>query len=73
MGIKITTQLVVRIACVIIVIGTLFFDYLYIDKVISNWWMFSDNPSLINLTLLGLVGYCSINLLIALGVKWFWS
>lgn len=73
MGIKITTQLVVRITCVIVVAVALFFDYLYIDKLISNWGMFSDNPSLINLTLLGLVGYCSINLLIALGVKWSWT
>lgn len=73
MGLKITTKLVVRIACVIVVAITLFFDYLYIDKLISNWGMFSDNPSLINLTLLGLVGYCSINLLIALGVKWSWT
>lgn len=73
MGIKITTKTVVRTLCIVIVAFTLFFDYLFIEKVISNWWLYSGNPSLINLTILGAVGYGSINLLVAFGVKWSWD
>ena len=73
MGTKITGRTVVRATCVIVVILTLFFDYLYLDKMVSNWWLYSSNPELISLTVIGLVGYVTLNLLVVIGVKWSWS
>lgn len=73
MGIKITAQSVVRALCIITVAITLFFDYLYVEKVLSYWFLFNDNPELVKLATVGFVGYASINLLVAFGVKWSWT
>lgn len=72
MGIKVKERIFVRLLCTIVVCLTLFFDYLYIDKLLQNWHLYSSIPQLMNLFLIGLVGYATLNILVTLGVKWSW-
>jgi hypothetical protein len=73
MGIKITGKAVARVISVALVILTLFFDWLYMDKLIEHWVIYHDIPSLLKLYMIGLVGYSVLNLVVAMGVKWTWT
>jgi hypothetical protein len=73
MGIKITGKAVARVISVALVILTLFFDWLYVDKLTEHWVIYRDIPSLLKLYMIGLVGYSVLNLVVAMGVKWTWT
>lgn len=72
MGIKVKERIFVRLLCIVIVCLTLLFDYLYIDKLLQNWQLYTSVPHVMNLFMIGLVGYATLNILVALGVKWAW-
>lgn len=73
MGIKITGKSVARVISTILVILTLFCDWLFVDKLIDHWFIYQDIPMMMKLFTIGLVGYSVLNLVVAMGVKWTWT
>ena len=73
MGIKITGKTVARVISTLLVILTLFCDWLYMDKLIEHWVIYHDIPTLLKLYTIGLVGYSILNFIVAMGVKWTWT
>lgn len=76
MGIGITSNHVVNLSCVLVVMITLHFDYLYVMLLIDNWDLYMKSevgPRLMNLWCYGLFGYVLINMLVSLIVRWTWK
>ena len=73
MRIKPSAIHLMRLAGIVLASFILFFDWLYIEKLINLWRMEVMSPELVSISVIGLVGYASLNLFIYLWIRWSWS